>query len=303
MDVTRSGQGPSLLLVDGHAVLLAVEAALRGLRGEPVTASLVCAHALHRLLIALRVHEPSHFLAAFQDVAQSWRTQIAAPSSDWRRPPSGVVAEAQRLTRDKLNGWALANASVAGVDVDDTIGYLANRAVSRGFVVTLLCAAPTLAHLIGPVGHQVDPATGAWLDVEWYSTQYGVPSKLVCDVLALSGHPDLGIPGVPGFGLKRAAEAILHHGTLDQVLRNADTFPATLSAALREQAHLAQRGREALTLMDDVDLNLTPRQIALSAAVRDEIRAMPAPRIEAPSATADAALALNRSPSALLSLD
>ena len=48
--------------------------------------------------------------------------------------------------------------------------------------------------------------------------RYGIPPKLVPDLIALRGDPSDGIPGAKGVGEKTAVELLRKHGSLEKVL-------------------------------------------------------------------------------------
>ena len=52
---------------------------------------------------------------------------------------------------------------------------------------------------------------------------HGVGPELVTDLIALRGDPSDGLPGAPGVGVKRAAELLLRHGSLEGVLAAAES--------------------------------------------------------------------------------
>ena len=51
--------------------------------------------------------------------------------------------------------------------------------------------------------------------------KFGVPPENVVDVQALAGDSSDNVPGVPGIGVKTAAELILTYGTLENLLNKA----------------------------------------------------------------------------------
>ena len=48
--------------------------------------------------------------------------------------------------------------------------------------------------------------------------RYGIPPRLVPDLIALRGDPSDGIPGAKGVGEKTAVELLRKHGSLEKVL-------------------------------------------------------------------------------------
>jgi DNA polymerase-1 len=81
---------------------------------------------------------------------------------------------------------------------------------------------------------------------------HGVGPQLVSDFIALRGDPSDGLPGAPGIGAKTAAELLLAHGTLEQLLSVAQTVTSglrpRLAGTLREHDELLRTFKEIATL-------------------------------------------------------
>ena len=66
-----------------------------------------------------------------------------------------------------------------------------------------------------------DPIKNKFIKEEDILKKFGVNSKKVIDVQALAGDSSDNIPGVPGIGVKTAAELIKEYGTLENLIKNA----------------------------------------------------------------------------------
>ncbi|MGH2834013.1 MAG: 5'-3' exonuclease [Solirubrobacteraceae bacterium] len=81
---------------------------------------------------------------------------------------------------------------------------------------------------------------------------HGIGPELVSDFIALRGDPSDGLPGAPGIGAKTAAELLLEHGTLEQLLSVAQVLRSglrpRLAATLRENDELLRTFKEIATL-------------------------------------------------------
>jgi DNA polymerase-1 len=106
------------------------------------------------------------------------------------------------------------------------------------------------------------------------TTKWGVPPKLIGDVLALSGDSVDNIPGA-GFGRKTAAKLLMEHGNLDALLANIDGIK---SASAREKLKAGrpqiEQNRKMVELDCDTplpvsveDLRIQPDYPALIAAL------------------------------------
>src|SRR3546814_6805155 len=68
----------------------------------------------------------------------------------------------------------------------------------------------------------LDPIKNKPIDEAEVLEKFGVAPKCVVDVQALAGDPVDNVPGVPGIGVKTAAQLIAEWGDLDALLANAD---------------------------------------------------------------------------------
>src|SRR6185436_17737696 len=91
--------------------------------------------------------------------------------------------------------------------------------------------------------------------------KFGVPPEKVVEVQALAGDSTDNVPGVPGIGIKTAAQLIVEYGDLEQLLfRAGEIKQPKRREALIEHAEKARISRQ-LVLLDD--------QVALDVALDD----------------------------------
>jgi DNA polymerase-1 len=122
------------------------------------------------------------------------------------------------------------NISVPNTEADDLMGCYALAACKRGIEVVLATNDKDLFQLVGPcvkiyTTAKVDLASPkdsfALLDEAKVTEKWGVPPRLIGDVLAISGDPVDNIPGV-GIGRKTAAGLIHEFGGLEPLLAKID---------------------------------------------------------------------------------
>ena len=66
-----------------------------------------------------------------------------------------------------------------------------------------------------------DPMKNKFITPEDIVNKFGVEPEKVIDVQSLAGDSSDNVPGVPGIGVKTAAELINKYGTLEKLLDNA----------------------------------------------------------------------------------
>ena len=124
------------------------------------------------------------------------------------------------------------NISLPNTEADDLMGCYALAACKCNIEVVLATNDKDLYQLVGPCvkvyttakADLVSPKDAfALLGEAEVTTKWGVPPKLIGDVLALSGDSVDNIPSA-GFGRKTAAKLLMEHGNLDSVLANLETI-------------------------------------------------------------------------------
>ena len=67
-----------------------------------------------------------------------------------------------------------------------------------------------------------DPMKNKFINDEDVQKKFGVGADKVIDVQALAGDSSDNVPGVPGIGVKTAAELINKYGNLEKLLKSAN---------------------------------------------------------------------------------
>lgn len=140
-----------------------------------------------------------------------------------------------------------------GYEADDLIATYAKVAVDAGNEAVVVSADKDLMQLIRPGVTYYDGMKDKFFTPEDVKEKFGVYPDKVVDVQALAGDSTDNIPGVPGIGLKTAAELVNEFGSLQSVLDNVDKIKQNkrreLLANNREAAEISLK---LVTLKDDV---------------------------------------------------
>jgi len=175
------------------------------------------------------------------------------------------------------------NISLPNTEADDLMGCYALAACKRNIEVVLATNDKDLYQLVGPCVKVYTTAKAdllstkdafALLGEPEVTTKWGVPPKLIGDVLALSGDSVDNIPSA-GIGRKTAANLLVEHGDLDSLLANLERIKSVRTRekliAGREQI---QQNRKMVELDCDTplpvpidDLRIKPDYPALIAAL------------------------------------
>lgn len=267
---------PKLLLVDGTSVVRRVFEAVKG-GSDAERAVGAMNSSWGSFMRALREHEPTHFLAAFDYGGETWRHRLFSAYKSGRKPVAPELLAELPGFLERMNNGGMRTLRVPDVEADDTVTTLALKAVARGFEVVVLASDKDLYKLLESGVRVYDHFQSEWRDSAWVQQRFGVNPAQMTDYLALMGDDVDGIPGVPDVGEKKAARLLAEYGTLDAVLAAAESIKGALGQRLVESADAARLSRQLATLKTDVPLGITPRDIQLPAHLVAHIQRMPEP--------------------------
>ena len=146
-----------------------------------------------------------------------------------------------------------------GYEADDLIATYARLAVEAGATCTIVSSDKDLMQLIRPGVEMMDPIKKTKLGPEAVMEKFGVTPDKVVDVQALAGDSTDNVPGVPGIGVKTAAQLINEYGDLETLLARAGEIKQPKRReALQQNAELARISRKLVTLRDDVPTPAEP---------------------------------------------
>ena len=157
----------------------------------------------------------------FDTSRRTFRSEIYPEYKAHRPPPPEELIPQFPLVRDATRAFGLAQVEMEGFEADDLIATYATRAAAQGIQVTIVSSDKDLMQLVGDNIALQDPLKGREIGVEQVIEKFGVPPHLVTQVQALCGDSSDNVPGVPGIGIKTAAQLIHEYGDLETLLAQA----------------------------------------------------------------------------------
>ena len=166
-------------------------------------------------------------------------------------------------------GWPLL--MIDGVEADDVIGTLAARAVDHGMNTVISTGDKDLAQLVTPHVTLVNTMSNETLDVPGVEAKFGVPPERIVDYLTLVGDSVDNVPGVEKVGPKTAVKWLQQYGSLDEIVAHADEIGGVVGENLRKALDWLPLGRRLLTVKCDVELPVTPEDLAAQPEDRERL--------------------------------
>ena len=255
-------KGSHVYLIDGSGYIFRAFHALPPLTrpsdGLPVGAVHGFCGMLWKLLRESKVSEaPTHIAVIFDAGRENFRNAIY-PEYKAHRPPAPEELIPQfTLIRDAVKAFNVACIEQEGYEADDLIATYARDVVALGGDVTIVSSDKDLMQLVQPGVVMLDGMKAKKIGRDEVIEKFGVPPEKVVDVQSLAGDSVDNVPGIPGIGIKTAAELINEYGDLDTLLARAGEIKQPKRREkLIEFADKARMSRELVRLKQDVPVEL-----------------------------------------------
>ena len=257
-----------LLLVDGSGYIFRAFHALPPMTrkdGTPVNAVYGFTAMLMKLVDDI---QPDHVAVVFDVARKTFRSDIFPEYKANRSEPPEDLIPQFALVREATAALALPAVELAGFEADDLIATYAAAAEDAGLATTIVSSDKDLMQLVRGDITMLDPMKQRRIGAAEVVERFGVPPEQVVDVQALAGDSTDNVPGVPGIGIKTAAELINTYGDLDTLLARAGEIKQPKRREnLLQFAEQARISRQLVLLRDDAPMPLDLD--ALKTPVRD----------------------------------
>ncbi len=253
-------KGSHVFLVDGSGYIFRAFHALPPLTrpsdGLPVGAVHgFCAMLWKLLQDARKGRGPTHLAVVFDASEKTFRNEIYQDYKAHRPPAPEELVPQFPLIRDAVKAFNIACIEQDGFEADDLIATYAKDAVAAGGEVTIVSSDKDLMQLVKPGVSMLDTMKNKAIGPDEVREKFGVTPDKVVDVQALAGDSTDNVPGVPGIGVKTAAELINEYGDLEALLARAHEIKQPKRRErLTEFAMQARLSLDLVTLKQDVPL-------------------------------------------------
>src|SRR5246127_830206 len=254
-------KGDHLFLVDGSSYIFRAYHALPPLNrksdGLQVNAVLGFCNMLWKLLRDMPPdNRPTHLAIIFDKSEITFRNKIY-PDYKAHRPPA---------PDDLIPQFALIRDAVRAFDLPclEQIATYVREACERGPTATIVSSDKDLMQLVTDCVTMYDTMKDRRIGVAEVIEKFGVPPEKVVEVQALAGDSTDNVPGVPGIGIKTAAQLIVEYGDLETLLKRAGEIKQPKRReALIENREKARLSRQLVLLDDKVTLEVPLDELAV----------------------------------------
>ena len=167
------------------------------------------------------LQKPTHFAVIFDSARKTFRNEIYSDYKANRSEAPDDLAPQFDYIRKSVLAFNLPSVELVNYEADDLIATYVDKILSEGAKVTIVSSDKDLMQLYKKNVRIFDPMKNKFINEEDVQKKFGVDSSKVIDVQALAGDSSDNVPGVPGIGVKTAAELINKYGNLETLLKSA----------------------------------------------------------------------------------
>ncbi len=248
-------------LVDGSGYIFRAYYALPPLTrksdGLPTGAVSGFCNMLFKLLEDSKSNEnkdkPTHFAVIFDSARKNFRNEIYSDYKSNRSDAPDDLIPQFEFIRKSVKAFNLPSIELINYEADDLIATYSEQILKEGAKVTIVSSDKDLMQLYKKNIRIYDPMKNKFISNDDINNKFGVGPDKVIDVQSLAGDSSDNVPGVPGIGIKTAAELINQYGNLENLLKNTDKIKQNKRReTLIENKDKAIISKKLVTLKKDV---------------------------------------------------
>ncbi|MDC0449387.1 DNA polymerase I [Pelagibacteraceae bacterium] len=218
------------------------------------------------------IHKPTHFAVIFDSAKKNFRNDIYSDYKANRTEAPEDLAPQFEYIRKAVKAFNLPSIELINYEADDLIATYTKQIIDAGAKVTVISSDKDLMQLVSEKTRLYDPMKNKVLGEKEVFEKFGVKPNQVIDVQSLAGDSSDNIPGVPGIGVKTAAELINKYKTLDILLKNIKEIPQTKRReTLLTNKDKAILSKQLVTLKDDVPVKDTLQSFIMKPVEKNKL--------------------------------
>ena len=217
-------------------------------------------------------NKPTHFAVIFDSARKNFRNEIYKEyKANRSEAPEDLIPQFEYIRKSVL-AFNLPSIELTNYEADDLIATYAKKIIDAGAKVTIVSSDKDLMQLVSSDIRLYDPMKNKVIGKDQVKEKFGVKPEQVIDVQSLAGDSSDNIPGVPGIGIKTAAELINKYGDLDNLLKKANEIKQNK----RRETILANKdkaliSKKLVTLKNDVPIKESLSSFNLKDIKRDKL--------------------------------
>ncbi len=217
-------------------------------------------------------NKPTHFAVIFDSARKNFRNEIYSDYKANRSDAPDDLIPQFDFIRKSVEAFNLPSIELINYEADDLIATYSEQILKEGAKVTIISSDKDLMQLYRKNVRIYDPMKNKFISNEDINNKFGVNPDKVIDVQSLAGDSSDNVPGVPGIGIKTAAELINEYGNLENLLKNAEKIRQNKRReTLIENKDKAIISKKLVTLKKDVPVKNKISEFELKDIDKDKL--------------------------------
>ena len=218
------------------------------------------------------LQKPTHFAVIFDSARKTFRNEIYSDYKANRSEAPDDLAPQFEYIRKSVLAFNLPSVELVNYEADDLIATYVDKILKQGAKVTIVSSDKDLMQLFKKGVRIFDPMKNKFVSDEDVKKKFGVDSSKVIDVQALAGDSSDNVPGVPGIGVKTAADLINQYGNLETLLNSAQEIKQNKRReTLLENKDKALISKRLVTLKHDAPVDRDLDEFKLKDINKDKL--------------------------------
>ena len=218
------------------------------------------------------LQKPSHFAVIFDSARKTFRNEIYSDYKANRAEAPDDLAPQFEYIRKSVLAFNLPSVELVNYEADDLIATYVDKILRAGGKATIVSSDKDLMQLYKKDVRIYDPMKNKFINDEDVQKKFGVGADKVIDVQALAGDSSDNVPGVPGIGVKTAAELINKYGTLEKLLECANEIKQNKRReTFIENQDKAIISKKLVTLKNDAPIDRDLNEFKLKEIDKDKL--------------------------------
>ena len=218
------------------------------------------------------LEKPTHFAVIFDSARKNFRNEIYSDYKGNRADAPDDLIPQFDFIRQSVLAFNLPSIELLNYEADDLIATYVDQILKIGAKVTIVSSDKDLMQLFKKDVRIYDPMKNKFITNEDVKTKFGVTPDKVVDVQSLAGDSSDNVPGVPGIGVKTAAELINKYKTLENLLDKAQEIKQNKRReTILENKDKALISKKLVTLKKDVPVKDNLEDFILKNIDKDKL--------------------------------
>ena len=216
--------------------------------------------------------KPTHFAVIFDSARKNFRNEIYSDYKANRADaPDDLIPQFEYIRKSVL-AFNLPSIELLNYEADDLIATYVENILKAGAKVTIVSSDKDLMQLYKKNVRIYDPMKNKFINNDDVIKKFGVNPDKVIDVQALAGDSSDNVPGVPGIGVKTAAELISNYDSIENLLNNLEKIKQNKRReTLIENKDKAIISKKLVTLKKDVPIKVEPSDFLIKKIDKEKL--------------------------------